>query len=37
MGSDGVTSFGEHAAANGRLGTMRGVDILPRLVPLLSS
>ncbi len=36
MGSDGVTSFGERAAANGRLGVLRGIDILPRLVPLLS-
>jgi len=35
MGSDGAGSFGEHAAADGRLGTLRGVDILPRLVPLL--
>lgn len=35
MSSDGVESFGEHAAARGRLGTMRGIDILPRLVPLL--
>jgi 2,3-bisphosphoglycerate-independent phosphoglycerate mutase len=33
--SDGVGSFGEHAAANGRLGVLRGVDILPRLIPLL--
>ncbi len=33
--SDGVTAFGEHAAADGGLGTLRGVDILPRLVPLL--
>jgi 2,3-bisphosphoglycerate-independent phosphoglycerate mutase len=36
MGSDGVESFGERAAADGRLGVLRGVDILPRLVPLLS-
>jgi 2,3-bisphosphoglycerate-independent phosphoglycerate mutase len=36
MGSDGVTSFGERAAADGRLGVLRGIDILPRLVPLLS-
>ncbi len=32
---DGVETFGERAARNGRLGVMRGVDILPRLVPLL--
>jgi 2,3-bisphosphoglycerate-independent phosphoglycerate mutase len=32
---DGVETFGEHAAGNGRLGTMGGIDILPRLVPLL--
>jgi 2,3-bisphosphoglycerate-independent phosphoglycerate mutase len=33
--SDGVTSFGEQAAAGGSIGTIRGVDILPRLVGLL--
>jgi 2,3-bisphosphoglycerate-independent phosphoglycerate mutase len=33
---DGVETFGERAARDGRLGVMRGVDILPRLVPLLS-
>jgi 2,3-bisphosphoglycerate-independent phosphoglycerate mutase len=32
---DGVEAFGEHAAANGGLGVLRGVDILPRLTPLL--
>jgi 2,3-bisphosphoglycerate-independent phosphoglycerate mutase len=32
---DGVDVFGEHAAANGGLGMLRGVDILPRLTPLL--
>jgi 2,3-bisphosphoglycerate-independent phosphoglycerate mutase len=32
---DGVTSFGERAAADGSIGTIRGVDILPRLVALL--
>jgi 2,3-bisphosphoglycerate-independent phosphoglycerate mutase len=32
---DGVTTFGERAARNGRLGTMAGVQILPRLVELL--
>jgi 2,3-bisphosphoglycerate-independent phosphoglycerate mutase len=32
---DGVTTFGERSARNGRLGTMAGVQILPRLVELL--
>ncbi len=36
MPSDRVEAFGEHAAADGRLGTVRGVEILPALVPLLS-
>lgn len=35
--ADGVTSFGERAAVDGSIGTIRGVDILPRLVALLSS
>jgi 2,3-bisphosphoglycerate-independent phosphoglycerate mutase len=35
VGSDSAQSFGERAAASGRLGTLRGVDILPRLVSLL--
>ena len=33
--SDGARSFGEREARNGRLGTLRGVDILPSVVPLL--
>jgi 2,3-bisphosphoglycerate-independent phosphoglycerate mutase len=33
--ADGVTAFGERAAADGSIGTIRGVDILPRLVSLL--
>ncbi|MFM8943710.1 MAG: 2,3-bisphosphoglycerate-independent phosphoglycerate mutase [Actinomycetota bacterium] len=33
---DGCASFGERAAAGGALGALRGVDILPRLVPLLA-
>jgi 2,3-bisphosphoglycerate-independent phosphoglycerate mutase len=33
--ADGSTTFGERVAADGRLGIMRGVDILPRLAPLL--
>jgi 2,3-bisphosphoglycerate-independent phosphoglycerate mutase len=32
---DGVERFSEHAAADGILGVLHGVDILPRLVPLL--
>ena len=32
---DGVASFGERAAADGAIGTIRGVDILPRLIGLL--
>ncbi|MGH2766981.1 MAG: 2,3-bisphosphoglycerate-independent phosphoglycerate mutase, partial [Actinomycetota bacterium] len=28
--ADGTTSFGERAAADGAIGTIRGVDILPR-------
>ncbi|HEV3474985.1 MAG TPA: 2,3-bisphosphoglycerate-independent phosphoglycerate mutase [Actinomycetota bacterium] len=32
---DGTASFGERAAAEGAIGTIRGVDILPRLVALL--
>ncbi len=32
---DGVTSFGERAARDGAIGTIRGVDILPRLTSLL--
>jgi 2,3-bisphosphoglycerate-independent phosphoglycerate mutase len=33
--ADGTPSFGERAAADGSLGTIRGVDIVPRLVGLL--
>jgi 2,3-bisphosphoglycerate-independent phosphoglycerate mutase len=33
--ADGTTSFGERAAADGALGTIRGVQIVPRLVELL--
>ena len=33
--ADGVTAFGERAAADGSMGTIRGVGILPRLVSLL--
>ena len=33
--ADGATSFGERAAADGAIGTIRGVDILPRLTALL--
>jgi 2,3-bisphosphoglycerate-independent phosphoglycerate mutase len=33
--SDGVESFGERAAADGALGRLRGVQILPRLTGLL--
>ncbi len=36
IASDGVESFGERAAAGGRLGTLRGIEILPRLIPLLA-
>ena len=34
--TDGVASFGERAAADGALGHIRGVDILPRLTGLLA-
>jgi 2,3-bisphosphoglycerate-independent phosphoglycerate mutase len=33
--ADGVGSFGERAAEDGSIGTLLGVDILPRLVALL--
>jgi 2,3-bisphosphoglycerate-independent phosphoglycerate mutase len=33
--TDGLDAFGERAARHGALGTMRGVDIVPRLVGLL--
>lgn len=32
---DGVATFGERAAADGSIGQIRGVDILPRLTALL--
>jgi 2,3-bisphosphoglycerate-independent phosphoglycerate mutase len=32
---DGVTTFGEHACAEGALGHLRGVEIVPRLADLL--
>ncbi|HJV03904.1 MAG TPA: 2,3-bisphosphoglycerate-independent phosphoglycerate mutase [Actinomycetota bacterium] len=35
VGADGTTSFGERAAADGSIGTIRGVEIVPRLVALL--
>ena len=35
VSSDGVTSFGERASREGRLGHLRGVEILPRLAALL--
>jgi 2,3-bisphosphoglycerate-independent phosphoglycerate mutase len=34
--ADGAASFGERAAADGSIGTIRGVDIVPRLVGLLN-
>ena len=33
--SDGSTSFGERACADGALGRLRGIDILPRLADLM--
>ena len=33
--ADGVETFGEHSAADGRLGVLHGIQILPRLIPLL--
>jgi 2,3-bisphosphoglycerate-independent phosphoglycerate mutase len=33
--ADASETFGERVAASGRLGTMHGVDILPRLIDLL--
>ena len=33
--ADGSESFGEHTCANGSLGSLRGVGILPRLTALL--
>lgn len=33
--SDGTDAFGERAAAEGAIGTIRGVDVVPRLVGLM--
>jgi len=33
--ADATAAFGEREAAEGRLGTLRGVDIVPQLVRLL--
>ena len=35
--SDGSTAFGERACADGALGRLRGIDILPRLAALMRS
>lgn len=35
VASDGSTAFGERACSTGSLGTLRGVDILPRISELL--
>jgi 2,3-bisphosphoglycerate-independent phosphoglycerate mutase len=35
--ADGTESFGERACGDGSLGTLRGVDILRRLVPLMET
>ena len=35
VAADATQAFGERAAAEGALGTLAGVDILPRLVGLL--
>lgn len=37
VASDATSAFGERAAAHGRLGTLRGVEILERVIPLLRS
>ncbi len=34
-GADATTSFGERDAARGAIGTIRGVEIVPRLVELM--
>jgi 2,3-bisphosphoglycerate-independent phosphoglycerate mutase len=36
VAADGVTSFGERAAASGSIGHIRGVDVLPRLSGLMA-
>jgi 2,3-bisphosphoglycerate-independent phosphoglycerate mutase len=33
--ADGTEAFGERACAHGSLGSLRGIDILPRLADLL--
>jgi 2,3-bisphosphoglycerate-independent phosphoglycerate mutase len=33
--SDGTETFGERSAADGAIGTIKGVEILPALIPLL--
>ena len=33
--SDGSNAFGERACADGALGRLRGIDILPRLADLM--
>jgi 2,3-bisphosphoglycerate-independent phosphoglycerate mutase len=35
VSADATAAFGEHAARGGTLGSLRGVDIVPRLVELL--
>jgi 2,3-bisphosphoglycerate-independent phosphoglycerate mutase len=37
VAGDGTQTFGERAAATGSLGTLRGTEIVPRLVALLRS
>jgi 2,3-bisphosphoglycerate-independent phosphoglycerate mutase len=32
---DGTESFGERACASGKLGALKGIEILPRISPLL--
>ena len=35
--SDGSSTFGERACADGALGMLRGIDIVPRLASLMGS
>jgi 2,3-bisphosphoglycerate-independent phosphoglycerate mutase len=35
--SDGTEAFGERACADGKLGALKGIQILPRISPLLRS
>jgi 2,3-bisphosphoglycerate-independent phosphoglycerate mutase len=35
--SDGTETFGERACADGKLGALKGIEILPRIAPLLRS